>query len=119
MSWVAFSSSTYNYDKRKFFNRKHGISFRIAAKFARLVGDGVIAGDLSTGTISCTSVKYLLQDATGRSCYEDWSAAEVKYLAENTDWRDLHKYYEPWAYWSARMFLETCAELGLAVTFSY
>jgi hypothetical protein len=64
-----------------------------------------------------------LGEATGEDVYaeEPWSPERVRQINAGARWPEPGSVpsCELWAYWSARTFLQTSAELGLGIRFSY
>lgn len=119
MGWDAHSSAEYLHEIRKFKNPQHE-KFIDAYNEVKSIA-GCADGYLDMGSLDCSACCKMLQEATGESCYSDegWSAEKVKELNEKADWRLLYGKDNAWAYWSARKFLETCAELNLSISFSW
>lgn len=76
---------------------------------------GFVSGYLDTSTCG-----KMLNRATGKGVYgDDWSKEEVKQLYETANWNFSYSEDEEWAYWSARKFLEVCANNDLSIEFSW
>jgi hypothetical protein len=82
---------------------------------------GGVDGMLERGGLDCSDCGQMLERATGQSVYTytDWSVAKVRRLNKKANWDFEPESGEEWAYWSARKFLEVCAEHGLSVNFSW
>ncbi len=129
MGWDAFSSTkkTFGYPEKGnqyifvFKNEKHRDAFRSAhRKVVRLAGHA--DGYLTKGALDCGACAIMLERATGEKCRNvtdvDWSNKKVKALAKSANWDFKYGRNEAWAYWSAKIFLETCAELRLSISMS-
>lgn len=81
---------------------------------------GVADAWLPKGGLDCSVCARMLAKATGEDVYGDpWTAEKVKELNASASWGFVFEEDQAWAYWSARKFLETCAELGLGIEFSW
>lgn len=120
MGWDAYSSVNYLYDQRRIENAEHDAAFKSAAKEVTQLA-GTVDGYLETGGLDCSACCKMLQEATGDDCYDEegWSSERVKQLNERADWRIPYGKDDAWAYWSARKFLELCAQFNLSIRFSW
>ena len=77
---------------------------------------GAVDGFLSSGALDCSACGKALERATGAWVWDMimWDSHKVKEISESAKWSDT----PDWAEASARAFLETCAKLGLSITFS-
>jgi hypothetical protein len=91
--------------------------FAAAAEEVRTLAGGV-DGFLHFGSLDCSDCEWFLEQATGRDAWSGiWLPEEVRNIAASAEWPDPVT-IEPgslWAYWSARRFLDLCAEYGLAI----
>jgi hypothetical protein len=92
-----------------------------AARARVLEQSPVIDGFLETGGLDVSTCAKMLEEATDESAYSDdgWSAEGVKLLAASANWEFEVDDDERWAYWSARVFLETCAAHGFGIVFDW
>jgi len=99
---------------------RHRQAFLLAAKRVTSV-TGSCDADLSGGALDCSNCAYMLQEATNRSCWSEtpWSVDEVQTLSTEANWDFKVRREDLWAYYSAKVFLETCAELKLGIKFSF
>lgn len=120
MGWDAHSSATYNYENKRFERMAHQKAFLLAVDEVKTL-TGAVDGSLIRGGLDCSDCCKMLEEATGASCYDEvgWSPERVKQLNESADWRIPFGKDDAWAYWSARKFLEVCAELKLSIKFSW
>lgn len=129
MGWDAFSSTkkTFGYPEKGnqytfvFHNEKHRDAFRKARRqVVRLAGQ--VDGYLSQGALDCGICATMLEKATGEKCRNavdaNWDRKRVKELAKKANWDFKYSKSDAWAYWSAKIFLETCAELRLSISMS-
>ena len=94
--------------------------FSVAA--AKVVANtGLVDGGVRHGQLDCRECGLALQRATGADAWseEPWDVDMVKRLAASAVWNLNIEVDQRWAYASARAFLETCAILGLSISFSY
>jgi len=73
---------------------------------------------------NCNTVLSKAVNHLGFYCTNDnkhkWTAEEVKYICENANWKFRPKEErEKCAYWTSRLFLETCAKAGIGISFSW
>jgi hypothetical protein len=94
--------------------------FKAAAKMVRDKA-GSVDGLLERGALDCSDCALALEAATGRSCWDEdgWTAAEVRNLATNAVWPAEMPPEGAWSTLSAKAFLETCAEVGTGIHFSW
>ena len=80
---------------------------------------GLVDGRLMFGGLDCSTCRRMLQQATDQNCTEgvEWSAKQVKQISAAAKWDFTFNAEDAWAYWSARKFLEVCAELGTGIYF--
>lgn len=92
--------------------------FKEASNFVK-EKTGSVDGMLEDGGLDCMDCGLFLQEATGESVFkpEGWPKNLVKELNANTKWDEIEDKEPLWAFWSARKFLETCAELELDIKF--
>lgn len=79
---------------------------------------------LRIGGLDCSPCAYMIEAATGENCWseEDWEPEFVQQLNEDANWDQAHCGVTDdnlSFYWSARTFLQACADQGLAITFSW
>lgn len=91
----------------------------VAKGVEELAGKGSYDGYLGQGGLGCPTCKRMMEVATAQSCTAGikWSGQEVQQYAREAVWSFIFDASDAWAYWSARKFLELCAELGLAIYF--
>lgn len=129
MGWDAFSSIEKHWGCPEkgnqfiwvFSDKEHRDAFRKASR--KVVGlAGQVDGYLSKGALDCGDCAEMLERATGEKCRHvtdaNWSKKKVQSLAKGADWDFECKPKNMWAYWSAKLFLETCAELRLSISMS-
>lgn len=106
----------YDDDPRRLHDPILNAAFRQAAQEARRLGGGVDVL-LEVGALHLRECAELLGQATGSDPYDlrGWSPDEV----QQANWNFHFPKGRRVAYWSARKFLETCAEHRLGVKFSY
>jgi len=81
---------------------------------------GAVDGFLDFGDLDCSTCRDMLTKATGINGYEDgFTSDQVVELNKNANWNFKFPEEDAWAYWSARKWLEVCAELKLSIYFSY
>lgn len=124
MGWDAFSTAKYNWDKERFVDPAHGRAFKAAVKFVTVTVDVYVDSGLKRGLLDLSGCGEMLKRATGESVYgPPWSPDLVRTLNERADWNftPQDKYLESdiCHYWSAFIFLDTCARLGLGIRFSW
>ena len=74
---------------------------------------------LQIGGLDCSPCAEALEAATGMDAWgDDLTVRQIQQYATGARW-DFEENFEPWAYWSAREFLETCARLRLGMHFSW
>lgn len=90
-----------------------------AQEVQKMCGD--VDGWFRLGGLDCSDCARMLEKATGKGCWseEGWSAEQVKDLQREADWSFEFDERDRWAYLSAKHFLDTCAELGLGVMFTW
>lgn len=120
MGWDAHSSVIMDEVIHQISDETYRKLFTKAAAEVRKI-TGSVDGFLSLGSLDCSDCCRMLEAATGESCYSDsgWDIKKVKQLAANSDWGIPYSEDQAWAYWSARKFLEVCAEGNLSITFSW
>lgn len=91
--------------------------FENAAAELRKTWSGTVDGLLHDGGLDCSDCGQALENATGRSVYDErpWPPEFVRELAARAIWPEEHD----WASVSAKTFLDTCAANGLGIRFSY
>ena len=98
---------------------KYKKAFAIVSRQVNLVANGVDAF-LSSGALDCSECAYMLQEATNISCWgRDLSIDDVQTLRTEANWDFEFEPERAWAYYSAKAFLETCAEMRLGIKFSF
>jgi len=90
-----------------------------AAANARAVG---LAGEevdwlLKSGALDVSTCGEMMARVGIAAWSDDLAPSDVRRYAK-ADWGEPPE-KNAWAYWSARIFIETCAELGLGVRFSW
>lgn len=105
----------YEYDPHRIHDAILDAAFRQAAQEARRLG-GEADVLLKLGALHLRECADMLRQATGLDPYlKGWSSGEVRQVNWNCNyWKSRRA-----AYWSARRFLETCAEHQLGVKFTY
>ncbi len=100
--------------------RGHKRKFKEAAERVKEAAGSVDFG-LKDGWLDCSCCAHALQDATGADCWDEhgWSAEKVKQLARSAQWPEDTPDEDKWAVLSAKAFLETCAEIGTGIHFSW
>ena len=123
MGWDAYASVKINWkggwDKAHIEDKNLDRLFKNAVKKARGMGDGGVDCMLRLGGLDCSDCKLMLEEATGEYCFDNWDKRKVQRLNKEADWDFEYDKLLAWAYWSARVFLETCAKANLEVSFSY
>ena len=106
----------YDHTTRRIHNPILDAAFRQAAKDARRLG-GEVDVLLEFGALHVRECADMLRQATGLDPYDDkgWSPSDV----QRANWTFNYWRSRRAAYWSARKFLETCAEHQLGVKFTY
>ncbi len=101
-------------------------SRRLRMAFEQASADvAAMAGDvdwmLATGGLDVSTCADLLHNATGFSAWDEkgWSPRKVRKATNSANWDFEVPEDDLVSYWSARKFLEVCAELGLGIKFSY
>lgn len=131
MGWDAFSSAKthWGYTGKNNFvlvmeDKEHFDAFKNAVKKVKAITGGTADGYLNRGSLDARQCGEMLQKATGESCMRSldnseivWGKRMVKSMAKKADWNFKFGKDDTCAYWSAKVFLETCAELGLSITF--
>jgi len=129
MGWDAFSSieKTFGYPQRGnqfipvFEYKEQRDAFVKASRRVRKL-TGTVDNYLEQGALDCGACAEMLGMATGEECRNavdvDWSKKKVQSLAKKANWDFKFKKEDAWAYWSAKLFLETCAELRLSISMS-
>lgn len=119
MGWDAFSSAKYDFSKERFDKKGHQKAFKDAMKFIQKKS-GTADGGVQHGWLDCRICGEMLEKATGKSVWDDpWSIDEVIETNKCAQWDFKYNEGDSWAYWSARKFLETCAQLKLSIRFSW
>jgi hypothetical protein len=105
----------YKQAPHRIYNPILDAAFRQAAKDARQLG-GEADVLLELGALHLRECADMLRQATGLDPYlKGWSSGEV----QQANWNFNYGKDQRAAYWSARKFLETCAEQQLGVKFTY
>ena len=125
MGWDAYSNADLRNEAQK-------IAFKSASK--RVINNCNSAdGGLAVGALGLSDSARMLEKAfekTGEDNigfffhpYQDdyVTVEQVKVLADKLNWDFEFEISseQRWAYWSAKEFINTCAELGLEIRFSY
>ncbi len=126
MGWDANASVKIKRDENfkllnanELLNPEYAEAFKQASKQARKE-TGSVDALLRLGGLDCSTCAKMLEKATGESVYvEEWSASKVKTLSKSANWGFKCDDSKAWAYWSARLFLETCAKFNLSIQFSW
>jgi hypothetical protein len=89
-------------------------AFEAAAQEVKRLA-GSVDGWLSHGALDCAWPRVFIEEAIGREAVGIFSPEEVRALVASARWRDPTGLdaIELSMYWSARKFLQTCAEHGL------
>lgn len=106
----------YDHATRRIHDQTLDAAFRQAAKDAQRMGGGADML-LEFGALHLRECADMLRQATGSDPYaiKRWTPGEVQKANWNFDYWKSRRV----AYWSARKFLETCAEHHLGVKFTY
>ncbi len=120
MGWDAASSANIDWENDKLEDENLDHLFKLAAKYVK-EKTGTVDGYLELGGLDVSNCAYMLEKATGKNCWNEkgWSVEEVKQLQESANWNFEYDEEEAWSYWSAKKFLEVCAEASLSISFSY
>lgn len=122
MGWDAHSSAEMDYSKpfSRIRDKQIRRYFKKASDFVK-AKTGTVDCLLETGSLDCDQCAKMLEAATGQTCWMDgWSEADVQAIRETACWDNISiTKDDEWAFWSARKFLETCANLGLSINFSW
>lgn len=128
MGWDAYATTkqgerlnTENCSKGiRIKNKRIRSAFKIADEKC-VKEHGSVDGFLSSGGLDVSICAKMLEKATGQSAWSEdgWDYLQVKIIAILANWNFKYEKQNAWAYASAKIFLETCAELGLGITFSY
>jgi len=73
------------------------------------------------GGLDCSECARMLEKATKMNAWDEngWDVEKVKTLHSSADWKFNYHKDKAWAYWSAKKFLEICAENNLSIEFSF
>lgn len=120
MGWDAYSSVGFDWSKGEFTNKEHEAAFKNASDHV-IKHAGTVDALLDCGSLDCSNCARMLQEATGKSCWDEkgWDETKVKILNKTAQWNFKIYPEDAWAYWSARKFLEVCSELNLSIRFSW
>lgn len=127
MGWDAYATYPSGQTLRQNWKTDHRLtSRRLREAFERSSAEvEALTGSadclLATGALDVSTCADLLKRATGDNPWDEkgWKPRKVKQANEYANWEfEVHE-DDIVAYWSARKFLEICAELGLGVRFSY
>ena len=118
MGWDA-DSGAYDWSNQKFERTEYKEIFAEAVKYV-IEECGSVDSHLEFGCLGCTRSRLMLERATGERCmHVGWHAEFVKDMNAAANWHfmvdDIKD--DGWAYWSARKFLEACAQLNLCISF--
>jgi len=127
MGWDAYATyasgrpllQNWRTDHRLKSKRLQAAFEQASAKVKELAGD--VEWMLATGGLDVSTCGDLLYKATGFSAWDEkgWSPRKVKKADDYAIWDFEAPKDDLVSYWSARKFLEVCAELGLGIRFSY
>lgn len=127
MGWDAYATypsgryllKNWRTDHRLTSNRLRTAFEQASAEVEVLTGD--VDWMLATGGLDVSTCGELLYKATGFSAWDEkgWSPRKVKRANHAAIWDFEVPKDDLVPYWSARKFLEVCAELGLGIRFSY
>ena len=76
-------------------------------------------GGLAVGVLTCETCGHMLKIAlVGNYSTTDggWTPDQLRAAYDIANWDFPHIQQDAWAYWSARLWLRTCAELGLGAS---
>lgn len=120
MGWDAHSSAKVDWDRHRLADDNIHNLFAEAVDEVRKKAD-MVDGFLHLGSLDLRACAYMLQKATGQSCFSEqgWDADLVKLLNQRANWNFAYEKEESCEYWSARLFLETCAKANLSISFSW
>lgn len=120
MGWDASSSVVldYNFEPPQIKHPAYREVFENADKEVKKLA-GTVDGYLHLGSLDCERCRVMLYEATGLSCYTDWSKEKVRELYKFSDWDFEYEPQDEWAYWSAFLFLQICSKLNLSIHFNY
>ncbi len=120
MGWDAHSSAKKNWGKKKLSDPEMDAVFLKADEFV-LEKCGSRDGYLRMGGLDCSACREMLEQATGWDWYSTrgFNSEDIKHMNKNADWEFQFPKDQAWAYWSAKMFLESCAVCNLSVEISY
>lgn len=114
MGWDAYSSAFYAIACNSYpsFIQEEFIkaSKEVVAKA------GFVDGGLKNGMLDCSECAYMIEVATGLSCWDEnvWVPSEIKF-----NWDFKFDKEQEWAYYSAKAFIDTCILLSLTIKFSW
>jgi len=94
--------------------------FKNAEKKVHELADGADA-DLRDGGLNTSACAHEIEKALGAFVWdeEDWSPEKVKMLQSTAKWEEPMNKDNLWAYYSAKVFIETCVENGFGIRFSF
>lgn len=123
MGWDAYSSAFKNIDwkNEKLTDPKMNIIFRDAAESARKKA-GSYDVLLRYGGLDVSHCGEMIEQATGEDCWppeddHEWDGQRVQQIASKANWDFEYSPDQACYYWSARVFLETCAKNNLSIKF--
>ena len=123
MGWDAHSSADMKSTIRKLYIRDPKIRklFKEAETFVREKSNGHVDIYLHIGSLDTSTCGKMLERAVGWPVYDEdgWNVDKVKKLNAEANWDFKFKKEDAWAYWSARKFLEVCAQANLSISFSW
>lgn len=131
MGWDAYSTKKTEKQLLVFKKASEKALMNVRRDIKKTKLNAFVDYDLANGGLDCSDSERMLSQALElynfnnpdeyASCYDEngWSVEKTRLLNEKANWKFKYEKEEAWAYWSARMFLNTCAELGLGIDFSY
>ncbi len=127
MGWDAYATYAngrplirkWRTDKRIKSARLRAAFEQASAEFEALAGE--VDWMLAVGGLDVSTCGEMVERATGMSAWDEkgWSSRKVRKANEYANWDFEFPKDDLISYWSARKFLEVCAELGLGIQFSY
>jgi phage FluMu protein Com len=119
MGWDAHTNAEKDWDKKCLKSKKLNNAFSKADEFVKKKAGSVDCYLFMAG-LDCSACAKMLEEATGKSCYDDdWEAKNIEKIYLKSNWNFEYKQEDTWAYWSAKKFLELCSKFKLTVTFSW
>lgn len=123
MGWDAFADTKVVWPQRGepyLENADHRAAYQMARDEVRK-HTPTVDWRLPLGGLDTSDAARMLERATGASAWDEngWTAERVKELAAKANWNFEYHVDLAYAYWSAKLWLETTARLGLKVRFSW